>query len=157
MAAQHHLPGKKPNYSDAFVRKCSCSAAFPAKKSQVMLLKGHKNWSWSSSLPRFKTHDSDVLQHFMSSGLGEKGIPLSLRSEQGEKWQLQEAAPSVPHCTSLLDMDHVCCWNHPPSSLLPPRGHKWVSLLGFYGKLPQVSKSICSGALVFINAPTLAV
>lgn len=41
----------------------------------------------------------------MSSGLGEKGIPVPLRSEQGEKWQLQEAAPSVPHCTSLLDMD----------------------------------------------------
>lgn len=142
------------NYSDAFERKCSCSCSF-ANKNQMMLLKRDKKSSLNSarcsSLPSFKAPHSDVLQHSMSWGLGEQGSAVSLGCEQG---QLQESAPSVPHCTSLLDTDpSLCCWNHPPSTLQATNGfHCWL----FVGRCPRSPKSICSGALVFINAPTLA-
>lgn len=57
--------------------------------------------------------------------------------------------PSVPHCTSLLDTD-------PFAAGIVEATNGFISLLAFHRKLPQVSpKSVCSGALVFINAPTL--
>lgn len=63
-----------------------------------------------------------------------------------ERVAAPEAALSVPHCSSLLDMV-LCALESSPSS--PDGFHCGL----FMGSSP---KSICSGALVFRDAPTLA-